>query len=185
MKLAVTVAVVVAFLAAAPVALAKSDVTARLETALPRAAEPGESVRLAWSLGFPDDQGRRLPFDAGGVFIRLVSVSGAEPTVASASPGTHPGAYTAEITVPEGGIGKVEVGLAGTRCSPDGCERSDMMFPVDESTATAVASIVPPSEESSRAWLPWASTLAAAAAVLAGWLLARRRPVRGSSSRPL
>jgi hypothetical protein len=179
-------AVIVAFLVAAPVSLAKSDVTARLETALPRAAEPGESVRLAWSLGFPDDEGRRQPFEAGGVFIRLVSASGGESRVAFASPAAHPdGRYTAEIKVPEGGVGRVEVGLAGTRCTPDGCERSDLMFPVEGSTAGAVASVVPRSEGSSRAWLPWASTLAAAAAVLAGWLLARRRPVRGSSSRPL
>jgi hypothetical protein len=179
------VAVIVAFLVAAPVALAKSDVTARLETAVPRDAEPGESVRLAWSLGFPDDQGRRQPFDAGGVFIRLVSASG-ESRVAFTSSGARPnGRYTAEIKVPEGGIAEVEVGLAGTRCTPDGCERSDLLFPVEGSTAGAVASVVLRSEGSSRAWLPLASTLAAAAAVLAGWLVARRRPGLGRSWRPL
>jgi hypothetical protein len=180
------VAVMAAFLVAAPTALAKSEVTARLDTSPPRGAEPGETIRLAWSLVLPDEEGRERPFNAEGIFVRLLSASGAAPTVAYASPGAHPdGRYTAEIAVPEGGIGRVEIGLAGTSCTPDGCRRSDMMFPVDESTAAAAASVVPPAEESSRAWLPLASTLAAAAAVLAAWLVARRRPVRGNSWRPL
>jgi hypothetical protein len=180
------VAIMAAFLVAAPTALAKSEVTARLDTSPPRGAEPGETIRLAWSLVFPDEQGREQPFNAEGIFVRLLSASGGEPRVGFASPGAHPdGRYTAEIKVPEGGIGQVEVGLAGTSCSPDGCERSDLMFPVEVSTAAAVVSVVPRPEESSRAWLPLASMLAAAAPLLAAWLVARHRPVRGSSSRPL
>jgi hypothetical protein len=49
------------------------------------------------------------------VFVRLQSASGGRPTIGFATPEAHPqGGYDAQVAVPEGGIGGVQIGLRGT-----------------------------------------------------------------------
>ncbi|MGH3034328.1 MAG: hypothetical protein ACRDON_07190 [Gaiellaceae bacterium] len=128
---------VVAFFAAVAVALAatpawgKEGVEATLETSIPLNASPSQQLRVAWTLAYRDEQGKRRPFGAGGVFIRLVSASGGNPTTAVASgDGSRTGGYEATVVVPEGGIGGIAIGLHGISSGPDGSSPSDLYFPV-------------------------------------------------------
>jgi hypothetical protein len=59
-------------LAAGPVALGKENVTARLLTPLRLDAAPGEKITVVWALAGAAENGRRQPFTAIGVFVRLL-----------------------------------------------------------------------------------------------------------------
>jgi hypothetical protein len=125
--LAIVAAAGVLLLAAGP-ANAKENVTARLLTPLRLDAAPGEELSVTWALGGVDEQGRRRPFNAIGVFVRLLSATGGRSTVGFATPDAHPqGRYDARVAVPEGGIGGVQVGLVGTS---DGAA-ADTLFPLE------------------------------------------------------
>ena len=119
-----------------PAALGKEDVTARLLTPLRLDAVPGDQITVVWALGGPDEQGRRQPFNAIGVFVRLQSASGGRPTVGFATPDAHPqGRYDAQVAVPRGGIGGVQIGLGGS--SNGGA--SDVLFPLENDPFAASA----------------------------------------------
>lgn len=155
-------AAVSAFLVAAPAA-AKEGVKAELTTRIPLDAPAGSQLKVAWRLFSLDDQGRQEPFGASGVFVRLLSASGAAaeegftPTVA------HPtGEYEATVTVPEGGIRDVEIVLMGWRSDATGTHRADLVFPITNdpvprpAPVAASASDQPPSDRGgsdSRTWL--------------------------------
>jgi hypothetical protein len=101
-------------LAAGPVALGKENVTARLLTPLRLHAAPGEKLTVVWALAGADEHGQRQPFNAIGVFVRLLSASGGRATVGFATPDAHPqGRYDAQVAVPKGGIGGIQIGLGG------------------------------------------------------------------------
>jgi hypothetical protein len=150
-------------LAAGPVALGKENVTARLLTPLPRGAAPGDKVTVVWALGGADEHGRRQPFNAIGVFVRLLSASGGRPTIGFATPDVHPqGRYDAQVAVPEGGIGGVQVGLRGA--SDVGA--SDTLFPLENDPFAAPAPGVAAGREATSGspfpmWLALAGALAA------------------------
>jgi hypothetical protein len=115
-------------LAAGPAALGKENVKARLLTPLRVDAAPGEQLTVVWALAGTDEHGRRQPFNAIGVFVRLLSTTGGRPTIGFATPEAHPqGRYDAQVTVPAGGIGGVQIGLRG---ASDGAV-SDVLFPVE------------------------------------------------------
>jgi hypothetical protein len=70
------------------------------------------ALAVAWALAGTDEHGQRQPFNAIGVFLRLLSASGGHPTVGFATSDAHPqGRYDAQVAVPEGGIGGIQVGL--------------------------------------------------------------------------
>jgi hypothetical protein len=120
-------------LAAQPVALGKENVTARLLTPLRLDAAPGDRLAVAWALGGADEHGRREPFNAIGVYVRLLSASGGRPTTGFATPDAHPqGRYDARVTVPEGGIGGVQIGLRGGGAD-------DTLFPLENDPFAAPA----------------------------------------------
>jgi hypothetical protein len=99
-------------LAAALMAFGKENVTARLLTPLRVDAAAGEKITVVWALGGADEHGQRQPFNAIGVFVRLLSASGGRPTVGFATPDAHPqGRYDARVAVPKGGIGGIQIGL--------------------------------------------------------------------------
>jgi hypothetical protein len=123
-------------LAGGSVGLAKEGVNARLLTPLGADAAPGEQLTVAWVLAGTDEHGRRQPFNAVGVFVRLLSASGGRPTSGFATPEAHPqGRYDAHVVVPEGGIGAVQIGLRGTS---DGAS-SDVLFPLEDDPFAAPA----------------------------------------------
>jgi hypothetical protein len=107
------VAVSVTALAAATLAPAKEGAHARLTTRLPLAATPGSMIRVQWTVNTRDDDGRR-PFGASGMFVRLLSRTGAPPTTGFADRTMHTrGRYAADVRVPSGGIGGIRMGLRG------------------------------------------------------------------------
>jgi hypothetical protein len=100
-----------------PVALAKEGVVAKLTTPFPRNATAGARIMLGWTLSSFDQDGRLRPFNADGVFVRLLSATRDTPSVGFASDTTngHPtGEYRAEVTVPAGGVGEIQIGILGS-----------------------------------------------------------------------
>lgn len=111
MALVVAIAVAVSV---APSVLAK-EIKARLTTPLPVHTSAGEVLTIGWTLGWSAPGSKEYPVDYPGVFVRLKSASGGSPTVGFAAPGSHrDGRYNAQVEVPQGGIGDVQVGLRGT-----------------------------------------------------------------------
>ena len=155
-------------LATGPAALGKEGVTARLLTPLRLdAATPGEKITVVWGLGWTDEHGRRQPFNAIGVFVRLLSASGGESTIGFATPDAHPqGRYDAHMAVPKGGIGGVQIGLRGS----SNAGASDTLFPLVNDPFAAPARAAParrvavgqaaPSGKPFPTWLALAGALA-------------------------
>jgi hypothetical protein len=140
--------------AAPPVALSKEDVTARLLTPLRLDAAPGDKLTVVWAVGGADEHGRWEPLNAIGVFVRLLSASGGRPTTGFATPDAHPqGRYDAQVAVPNGGIGGVQIGLRG---SSDG-QASDELFPLENDPLAAPARGVAAGQEATpgRPWPAW------------------------------
>jgi hypothetical protein len=117
----------VALVAALPVG-AKEGVQATLTTKIPLDAGPGVRLKVAWTLASVDEDGQSLPFGASGVYVRLLSASGADAEAGFADSAT--GKYAATVVVPEGGIGDVEVGLVGWVNDASGTRRGDAFFPI-------------------------------------------------------
>jgi hypothetical protein len=122
-------AVALTALVAASSAPTKEGARAHLSRAIPLAAAPGTTIRLAWTVDVPDDKGGRRPFYAGGMFVRLLSRTGAGSSFGFAREGVHPvSPYTTDVKVPAGGIGGVRVGLRGT---------TDIYFPLENDPFTS------------------------------------------------
>lgn len=156
-----------ALVAALPAA-GKEGVEATLRTRIPLDAPAGTRLDIAWTLTYRD-HGRRRPFGASGVFIRLTSAAGASAETGTTS-GT--GNYRATVVVPKGGIGDVEIGLRGWSNGPTGTREADALFPIsnDPLPGAARSNAGPPS---------WVVVIAAASlALLAVLLVVQRRPVR-------
>lgn len=124
MRLALLVVLVgVGVLAVVAVAPTKEGARARLTTTLPLDAAPGTTIDVGWTVDVPRDDGGRSPFNAIGMFVRLLSRTGAPAALGFASATAHAdGRYTANVSVPAGGIGGVQAGLRGS---------TDIFFPVD------------------------------------------------------
>ena len=95
-------------------AAAKEGLSAELLTQVSPAAEPGSTLELDWKLTVLDGA-KRVPFNAMGVFVRLLDAGGGAPTTALARGSSHPdGLYSASVVVPAGGISGIQIGLHGT-----------------------------------------------------------------------
>ena len=122
-------------LKAAP-ATAKEDVEATLLTPVGLEAAPGKEITVAWTLKSVDARGKREPFGASGIYLRLLSpVDGSRP-VAPATGGN--GRYEATVTVPEGGVGRIRIGLQGWVSNANGTHRRDTFFPITNNPLAAV-----------------------------------------------
>jgi hypothetical protein len=121
-------------LLAAGSATAKDGVEATLLSSIPKRAPAGSTLRIEWRL--TELQSGR-PFDAGGVFVRLVGARGATTTSADA---TQPrsGRFVATVAVPAGGVRDVRIGLHGWTSGPDGTKRADEFFRVVNDPFTSV-----------------------------------------------
>ena len=101
--------VAVVALVAAPPTDAKEGVVARVLTAIPRDALPGTEVIVAW-LSVRDDDGKRHPFNAEAIFVRVLGVRSLVDYAGVQKP---LGRYRAVIRVPSGGIRSIRFGLMG------------------------------------------------------------------------
>jgi hypothetical protein len=159
-----------------PAALGKDNVTARLLSPLRLDAAPGEQLTVVWALAGTDEHGRRQPFNAIGVFVRLRSASAGRPTIGFATPDAHPqGRYDARVAVPEGGIGGVQIGLGA---SSDG-GASEVLFPLENDPLVAAAGGV---DRPLSMWLPLAGALGLVGVL--GAMVWRARWRAAASSRP-
>jgi hypothetical protein len=158
-------------------AAGKEGVRATLRTAVPLDAEPGARLKVAWTLTFAGEDGVQHPFGAGGVFVRLVSASGGGSRIGFA--GEYQPPYTAVVTVPEGGIGDIQIGVRGQANG----KPSDLLFPIGNKLSNA-GSAAP-----GRGQAAWIVTFAVAAgallalAILTGVVRARR-PRRARRASP-
>ena len=191
-RLALVVATVgAAALIAAPAGSAKEEVKATLVTEIPLDAPAGTELRVAWRLFYVDEKGERQPFGASGVFVRLLSASGAA-SAKGAAPARLRGAgeYEAAVVVPEGGIRDIELGLMGWVSDANGTRRSDMIFPITNDPVAGLAPIASPAPKRSAASSsgtspPWilvsVSTLFSAFALITVLLVRRsgRRKLAG------
>jgi hypothetical protein len=178
--LALGLLVAICAVVAAPGASAKNGVKATLTTMVPLDAPAGTRVTVAWRLGYVDENGRRHPFDAGGVFARIVAPSGA-PAVKAYASGAR-GEYRATVAVPKGGIGDIEIGLVSWTSGASGTRQVDSPFPITNDPIPDGPRILSPPEgavsEPDGGMSPWIFVVAGGLllAVLAAGLW-RRRPL--------
>jgi hypothetical protein len=125
--LTVVVALALAFVSGAS---AKEGGRAHLLAPLPTHAVPGSTIAVKWSVDIPGAGGRRIPFGANGMFVRLVGRNG-HSTQATAPQYQPP--YRVRVRVPRGGIRGVRFGLMGTACDASGCRPSPIFFPLARS----------------------------------------------------
>ena len=148
--LALLAAAVLASITAVP-AGAKDGVNATLTTRIPLDATAGTRVRVAWRLFSVDERGKERPFGAGGVFVRLLSGSGAEAKEGLASVGpSETGEHEATVVVPEGGIRDIEIGLHGWTSGASGTRQSDLLFPITNDPVPTAARVALPSPDQAR-----------------------------------
>lgn len=161
-------------LAAPPPASAKEGVEATLASGIPLDAPAGTRLDVAWTLASIDEQGKRQPFGAGGLFVRLVSASGAQPETAFAS--GDRGTYEATVVVPKGGIGDVEFGLVGWQSGENGTRRADRIFPITNDPVPGGGGASERTGPGSATWILVVAGLLSVLAYLA-FPLVRRRPL--------
>jgi hypothetical protein len=162
-----------AALVAALPAAAKEGVKATLTTHVPLGARAGTHLRVAWTLGSVDEHGKRQPFGATGVFVRLLSASGAPAETGVAPSGAYTtGEYAATVIVPKGGIGDVRIGLRGFTSGATGTHSADMIFPIVNDPVPGAALTHPGTHRSTESIV--AAVVTTALALLAIALVWRR-----------
>ena len=112
------VAVLLVALAFVPAAGAKDGVRATLTTSIPQRASMGTRVVVSFTLA--DRTGH--PFNAVGVFVKVICPTKDASSIAFASATSHAdGRYRVVAIVPPGGLGNIRIGLRGS---------SDVYFPI-------------------------------------------------------
>jgi hypothetical protein len=120
--------IVVVALVAAPGAAAKEGAQAHLLAPLPKSATPGTFITVRWSVDVPGPDGRRVPFGAIGMFVKLVGRSGPSTTATAAQ--EHGPPYSVQIRIPPGGIRNIQIGLHGWALTPSGKHPAPELFPI-------------------------------------------------------
>ena len=168
--------VAAAFFAAQPAA-AKEGVRATLNTVIPLDASPGTKLKVAWRLAYVDENGRRRPFGANAVFVRLLSRTGSGAKTAYVPSGPYSdGEYSATVAVPEGGIRDIQIGLRGFTSGANGTHNADVLFPITNDPLPGVAHVVALAPGTD--WTPWILGSALLVSTLVGYALLRRRTPR-------
>jgi hypothetical protein len=124
-------------LGASSAVLAKGgDVIATFDAPLPVDSAAGSTVRIAWTLAMTFPDGTVHPYLAEGIYLRLSPATGGPIEVPAQS--DRDGHFVAKVTVPSGGLGKVEIGLKGLACTAaDSCTRADEIFRIAAKPASA------------------------------------------------
>jgi hypothetical protein len=124
-------------LGASSAVLAKGgDVIATFDAPLPVDSAAGSTVRIAWTLTMTFPDGTVHPYLAEGIYLRLSPATGGPIEVPAQS--DRDGHFVAKVTVPSGGLGKVEIGLKGLACTAaDSCTRADEIFRIAAKPASA------------------------------------------------
>jgi hypothetical protein len=127
----VAVAVGAVLLAAPAGASAKGRVTATIHAPTRCDATAGTRITIAFGLTSVA-AGALQPFGASGVYVVLRRTGGRAGVKRHATPAAAAGRYTARVTVPRGGIRRIDVGLEGTRTdvADGGTQDADVLFRV-------------------------------------------------------
>jgi hypothetical protein len=177
--LALTGVATLSLVAALP-ATAKEGVEATITSNVPLDAPSGTRLRVRWTLAYVED-GKRQPFGAGGLYVRLRSAAGARAETAWA--GGDRGSYWADVVVPQGGIGDIEFGLVGWQTDTRGTRRADAIFPITNDPLPGELRAHNPASAAANggdgSWPIWLAILVGVALVTAAGLRAqaRRRPL--------
>ena len=130
MRVVLTAGALLAALALIPAAAAKEGSVARILTPLSRDAEPGTRVTVAWTVTVVE-AGRSRPYGGGYVFVRLVAPTGTRTPLVYGREWRQRGRYRAAVRVPRGGVRRIEIGVMGAACRPDGsCRPAPKLFPI-------------------------------------------------------
>jgi hypothetical protein len=127
------------------------DVEAWLDRPPPTGAPAGSTVQVGAVLWH---RPTHTPL-ATSAFIRVHPASGGSPPIEVPASQDWPGHVVAQVTVPAGGFGRLEIGTAGSACTAGGCSRSDALYavagvgppPGAPLTTIATAAVVPPAEQ--------------------------------------
>jgi hypothetical protein len=112
---------------ASPSAGPSLGIEAWLDRPVPTDPAPGSIVRIGVTLWFPAQRGL-VPAQAVSLWWRPASGDGApSQAVLNADWNGH---GVADLVVPAGGAGRLEVGFHGTVCDNDGCQPHDTFFPI-------------------------------------------------------
>ena len=109
---------------AAPAASAKEGAQAHLLRSLPAHHGAGTLITIRWTVTVPGSAGKREPFSAIGMFVRLVGANHA--TTTATAPQKHGPPYSVRIRVPRGAIRAIRFGLHGRNDNGP----SDIYFPL-------------------------------------------------------
>ncbi len=148
---------------AAPV-VAKGGGEAALDVPIPRDAEPGSTVEVAWDAWAPGGEGRH-PIVGSPLVLVVTGADGNVVEVMGAERPSGSGHYEASFVVPAGGIAEVMLGMRGTMCDPDGCVTSDLPLTFVEPPLVGPAWVVPAAVNPAEPVQPAAATTEAAAGV--------------------
>jgi len=126
------VAASVVSLAVPALAPAKGDVRATITSPTRCDVAAGKRITVRFRLAAMDETGARRPFGAAGIFVVLRRHGAAGVKRPATALGEGTGRYTAQLTVPRGGIKRIDVGVEGTATSADGTVRpAPFLFPVE------------------------------------------------------
>jgi hypothetical protein len=99
-----------------------------LDRPLPSAAAPGSTVRISGILWDPTAD---APVPHGRPFVRIRPASGAATPAEVYATEDWAGHFVANLTVPRGGLGAVEIGVVGQLCNEEtGCVPIEGLFPL-------------------------------------------------------
>ena len=97
-----------------------------LDRPTPTDAEPGDKLDVGATLW--DGLGSEIPRMGATIFLRIVPAEGAAAPAQTIARANWPGHYRGTVEVPEGGLGRLELGVTGTICENDVCRPDDWVF---------------------------------------------------------
>lgn len=110
-------------LAVPALAPAKGDVRATITSPTRCDAAAGKRITVRFDLTVADQTGARQPFGAAEIFVVLRRHGAAGVKRRATSLGAGTGRYSARLTVPRGGIKRIDVGVEGVIYDSDGTTR--------------------------------------------------------------
>jgi len=97
-----------------------------LDRPVPADASPGDQVDVGATVW--DRLGGEIPRMGATMFLRIVPAEGSAAPSQTTARTDWPGHYRGSVEVPAGGIGRLELGVTGTSCVNDVCQRDDWVF---------------------------------------------------------
>jgi hypothetical protein len=110
-------------LAVPALASAKGDATATIQSPTRCDAAAGRQITIRFVVTMAEADGTLRPFTAPEVFVRLKR-AGRAPAVKRRATSLREGRYRVRVTVPRGGIRRIDAGVEGTTTLADGTTRS-------------------------------------------------------------